>query len=165
MSHDLFFAKAGHFINTFMLHMMGSPLGRHNPDFSWHSFQWQVGGTAVLSIWYWVGFWNYFNQAMVTVTSEPCWERLRSSILLYGGLVQRLSVPAPTQHWLLWGHHCGSSGQCVEGEHRQRPWAFREICGQLLEPQLSAGPLARATVWWTCSENGRQSFPPIPGPQ
>lgn len=78
---------------------------------------------------------------MVTVTSEPCWQRVYSSTLMCVGLAGQCSVTATTRQWLLSGPHCVS--RKIPGRSLEPLW--RRMCSQLLELLLSASPLLQAS--------------------
>lgn len=88
---------------------------------------------------------------MVTLTSEPCWQSVYSSILMNVGLARQRSVTATTQQWLLSGPHCVS--RKIPGRSLEPLW--RRMYSQLLEL-----PFSEATTG-NCigdSNEGRKAF-------
>lgn len=81
------------------------------------------------------------TKGLVTVTSEPCWQRVYSSTLTCVGLARQCSVTATTQQWLLSGPHCVS--RKIPGRSLEPLW--RRMWSQLLELLLSASPLLQAS--------------------
>lgn len=88
---------------------------------------------------------------MVTLTSEPCWQSVYSSILMNVGLARQRSVTATTQQWLFSGPHCVS--RKIPGRSLEPLW--RRMYSQLLEL-----PFSEATTG-NCigdSNEGRKAF-------